>query len=109
MLHPERPLFAFAAALLILAPTPWHWKTRNIATLSMIAWIFMDNVLLGINSSIWAGHSRILAVGWCDFGLYPKSHDSLLTLTMAQPQRLLLVLISGFQRLFFAWLCILSV
>jgi pheromone a factor receptor len=63
-----RALGAFASAFLVLVPTPWHWRTRNSGTLSMIAWLFIINMILAINASIWADNVRISAVPWCDLG-----------------------------------------
>lgn len=66
MEHPELPIFSFLAALLVLIPLPWHWRARNIATLSIIVWLFLVDIIYGVNSLIWAGNSRATALVWCD-------------------------------------------
>ncbi|KXN83187.1 Pheromone B beta 1 receptor [Leucoagaricus sp. SymC.cos] len=66
MRYPERPIFTFLAAVLVLIPLPWHWRARNIATVSLITWLFVVNVIYCINSIIWAGNVRNIAPAWCD-------------------------------------------
>jgi hypothetical protein len=34
----------------------------------MIAWLFIINMIMGINASMWADNDRISAVPWCDLG-----------------------------------------
>ncbi|KAI0632780.1 pheromone A receptor-domain-containing protein [Trametes polyzona] len=57
---------AFLAAVLVLIPLPWHWRARNIPTLSLIAWLFMINVAHGVNVILWWGNLKIRVVVWCD-------------------------------------------
>ncbi|KAF7343707.1 Pheromone receptor [Mycena sanguinolenta] len=66
------PIGAFLACALLLVPLPWHWRTRNIPTLSMIAWLFMSNFTHGINAIIWSGRIHDVAPIWCD--IVTKSH-----------------------------------
>nr|QQL12042.1 mating-type protein ste3.3 [Hypsizygus marmoreus] len=66
MHHVELPIGAFVSALLVLIPLPWHWRARNVPTLSIIAWLFISNVIFGVNSVVWAGNVRIVAPVWCD-------------------------------------------
>jgi pheromone a factor receptor len=68
MIHIELPIGAFLAAALVLVPLPWHWRARNVATLSLIAWLFVLNLIYGVNASIWAGNFKILVPVWCDIG-----------------------------------------
>nr|GAT45148.1 pheromone receptor Rcb2 B44 [Mycena chlorophos] len=60
------PLGAFVGALLVLVPLPWHWRARNVPTLSIIAWLFISNIVLAVNSIVWAGSIEIRAEVWCD-------------------------------------------
>ncbi|KDQ50566.1 hypothetical protein JAAARDRAFT_141725 [Jaapia argillacea MUCL 33604] len=60
------PILAFLAALLVLLPLPHHWKARNIATLTMIGWLSVSNMIFGINSILWANKVDIKLVVWCD-------------------------------------------
>ncbi|KAI0350982.1 fungal pheromone STE3G-protein-coupled receptor [Trametes cingulata] len=57
---------SFLAAVLVLVPLPWHWRARNIPTLSLIAWLFMVNVAHGVNVILWWGNLEIKLVIWCD-------------------------------------------
>ncbi|KAI0315013.1 GPCR fungal pheromone mating factor, partial [Amylostereum chailletii] len=62
----ELPIGAFIAAFVVLIPSSWHWRARSIPTLSMIAWLFLDNLILGINSIIWSGNVKPVVPLWCD-------------------------------------------
>lgn len=66
MEHPELPIFSFLAAVLVLVPLPWHWQARNTATLSIITWLFVADVIFGVNSLIWAGNVKDITPIWCD-------------------------------------------
>ncbi|KZV82019.1 fungal pheromone STE3G-protein-coupled receptor [Exidia glandulosa HHB12029] len=66
MNHYELPVGAFLAVVLALLPLPWHWKARNVATLSLIAWLVVVNLCRGVNSIIWLDNVRIHAHWWCD-------------------------------------------
>ncbi|KAJ7088261.1 pheromone A receptor-domain-containing protein [Mycena epipterygia] len=57
---------AFIASALVLVPLPWHWRARNIPTLSIIAWLFLCNLTYGVNAIIWAGNVDIVLPVWCD-------------------------------------------
>ncbi|KAJ7182510.1 fungal pheromone STE3G-protein-coupled receptor [Mycena crocata] len=65
-MHPELAIGAFLASSLVLVPLPWHWRARNIATLSMIAWLFVANLTYAINSIIWADNLNVVVPVWCD-------------------------------------------
>ncbi|KAG9217556.1 hypothetical protein CCMSSC00406_0008483 [Pleurotus cornucopiae] len=65
-MHFELPLGAFIAATIVLIPLPWHWRARNVPTLSIIGWLFLSNLTFGINSIIWADNVLDVATIWCD-------------------------------------------
>ncbi|KAJ2936220.1 hypothetical protein H1R20_g874, partial [Candolleomyces eurysporus] len=65
-LHPEFAPIAFIAAFSLLLPLPWHWRARNVATLSIIAWLFASNMIFAIDAVIWADNVRVVAEVWCD-------------------------------------------
>ncbi|KAJ3521488.1 hypothetical protein NMY22_g12298 [Coprinellus aureogranulatus] len=65
-LHPEFPPIAFLAALSLLLPLPWHWRAQNVATLSIIAWLFTSNVIYGVDAAIWGDNGNIVGLVWCD-------------------------------------------
>jgi pheromone a factor receptor len=54
--YPQYPIISFICALIILLPVSSHWKARNVATLSMIAWLFVINVTRFINTLVWANN-----------------------------------------------------
>lgn len=72
MQYPELPICAFLAALLVLVPFPWHWRARNVATLSVMAWLFVVNLIYGVNAIIWAGNVNNPAPVWCDISASPS-------------------------------------
>ncbi|TFY78497.1 hypothetical protein EWM64_g5515 [Hericium alpestre] len=65
-MHAELPVGAFLAASAVLLPLPWHWRARNVPTLSIIAWLFVSNLIYGVNTSVWFDNARIIAPVWCD-------------------------------------------
>nr|AAO17256.1 pheromone receptor [Coprinopsis cinerea] len=65
-LHPEFAPVAIIACLLLLLPLPWHWRARNVATLSMIFWLFVSNLIFAVNAIIWGDNVKIVAQVWCD-------------------------------------------
>lgn len=69
-MHTELPVAAFIAAGLVLVPLPWHWRARNIATVSIIVWLFVSNIIYAINSIIWAGNVAASALVWCDISKF---------------------------------------
>ena len=73
-MHAELPVGAFVAALLVLVPLPWHWRACNVATVSIIAWLFVSNIVYAINSIIWAGNVEDSAPVWCDISEFDLSH-----------------------------------
>ncbi|KAK7680869.1 hypothetical protein QCA50_016179 [Cerrena zonata] len=66
MIHPEFPFVAFLSAALVLVPLPWHWRAGNVATLSIIAWLFVVNVIYGVDAVIWGDTLVPTLAIWCD-------------------------------------------
>ncbi|TFY56930.1 hypothetical protein EVJ58_g7330 [Rhodofomes roseus] len=56
----------FIAAILVLLPSPSHWRARNVATLALIAWLFVVDLIYGVNTIVWAGNVEVRIVVWCD-------------------------------------------
>ncbi|KAK7435122.1 Pheromone B beta 1 receptor [Stygiomarasmius scandens] len=65
-MHPEFAPVAFIAAASLGLAVPWHWRARNVATLSIIAWLFVCNVIYGVDALIWSDNLRIVVPVWCD-------------------------------------------
>jgi len=51
---------------LVLIPLPWHWKARNVATLSIIIWLALINVVRGVNALVWSSSVVVKYPVWCD-------------------------------------------
>ncbi|KAF5329526.1 hypothetical protein D9619_009306 [Psilocybe cf. subviscida] len=66
MRYPQLPIFSLLAAVLVLIPLPWHWRARNVATLALIFWLSVVNLIYGVNSLIWAGNVDYRIPVWCD-------------------------------------------
>ncbi|KAI0752090.1 GPCR fungal pheromone mating factor [Fomes fomentarius] len=65
-MHHELPVASILAAILVLIPTPWHWRAGNVATLAMIVWLFAVNVIYAVDSLIWSHTVARVAIVWCD-------------------------------------------
>ncbi|KAF8164572.1 pheromone A receptor-domain-containing protein [Mycena galopus ATCC 62051] len=39
-----------------------HWRTHNVPTLSIIAWLFVSNIILGVNAIIWRQTIEVAAL-----------------------------------------------
>ncbi|PPQ94357.1 hypothetical protein CVT25_000685 [Psilocybe cyanescens] len=65
-MRPELAPVAFISAFSLILAIPWHWRTGNVATLSIIAWLFITNMIYAIDAVIWAGNVSIVATVWCD-------------------------------------------
>ncbi|CAE7191323.1 unnamed protein product [Rhizoctonia solani] len=65
-MRPELAVVSFICTVLVLIPLPWHWRSRNIPTLSFIFWLTVVNIPRGINAIIWAGNTKDHAPVWCD-------------------------------------------
>lgn len=68
-MHPELPYLAFIAAALVLVPVPWNWRARNVATLSIITWLFVIDVIYGVDAVVWRHNVNIVVPVWCDISM----------------------------------------
>lgn len=68
MLHPELPFVSFLCAVLVLIPLPFHWQAGTVSTLCIVAWLFVCNVINGVNTVLWRNDVIIRATTWCDVG-----------------------------------------
>jgi pheromone a factor receptor len=66
MQHPDFVFWSFAGFLLVILPAPWHWRARNIATLSLIFWVGLANLTVFVNTVVWADNYRDHTPVWCD-------------------------------------------
>ena len=60
---------ALIAAVLVLIPLPSHCRARNVAILSLIAWLFVVDLIYGVNTIVWAGNVEVRIVVWCDISM----------------------------------------
>nr|ANB67024.1 pheromone receptor [Agrocybe salicacicola] len=65
-MHLELPIASFICAVLSLAPLPWHWRAGTVPTVSIALWLFVSNLINGVNTIVWAGNVRIVSPIWCD-------------------------------------------
>ncbi len=65
-MHREFAPVTFLAALSLVLPLPWHWRVGNVATLSIICWLFIMNVIYGVDALVWANNVDIVVPVWCD-------------------------------------------
>ncbi|KAL4061745.1 GPCR fungal pheromone mating factor [Scleroderma citrinum] len=66
MQPPSLPFSAFLAAILVIIPLPWHWRARNVGTLAIMIWLFVMNIIYGVNIIVWTGNVDNPAPVWCD-------------------------------------------
>lgn len=69
--HPQYPIISFICTIIILLPISSHWKARNVATLSMIAWLFVINLVRFVDTLVWANNVVTRLVIWCDISEWP--------------------------------------
>jgi pheromone a factor receptor len=50
--HPEYLVPSVFALVAALYPLPWHLRTRNIATVSMIFWMTLLNIVHTVNCKL---------------------------------------------------------
>ncbi|WVR04395.1 hypothetical protein IAU60_001397 [Kwoniella sp. DSM 27419] len=80
MRHPDYPFWASAALIIVALPAPWHFRARNIATLSLILWLTLANLCTFVNTIIWKDNYDDCNPIWCDI-----SSRILLLLNFALP------------------------
>ncbi|KAI0789248.1 putative pheromone receptor STE3.3, partial [Abortiporus biennis] len=62
----ELPILSFICLALLVALIPLHFKSRNVAILSIIFWLLAGNIIQGVNSIIWARDAHVRGTPWCD-------------------------------------------
>jgi pheromone a factor receptor len=56
----------FFAAVLVLLPLPWLWRTRNYPAIILIAWLSTTNLIYWIDAIVWAHSVKIVGAVYCD-------------------------------------------
>ncbi|KAK0480433.1 GPCR fungal pheromone mating factor [Armillaria luteobubalina] len=65
-MYAELPAVSFLCAFLVLVPLPWHWRAGTVPTIAITFWLFLGNLMNGVNSAVWTDNVRIVAPVWCD-------------------------------------------
>ncbi|KAI0053506.1 fungal pheromone STE3G-protein-coupled receptor [Auriscalpium vulgare] len=65
----ELPAFSFLSVVFILLILPGQLKSNNIPAVSIIAWLFVCNLIHGVNAILWANNVDIRASAWCDLAV----------------------------------------
>jgi len=65
-MRPEFAPIAFIAAFSLVLPLPWHWRAGNVATLSIMFWLFLANMIYAIDAVVWSDNINIVGTVWCD-------------------------------------------
>lgn len=66
MARPELAAVSFIATILVLIPFSWHWRARNIATITTMLWLAWGNLTHFINAILWKGNVIVKAQVYCD-------------------------------------------
>ncbi|ODN96435.1 hypothetical protein L198_04149 [Cryptococcus wingfieldii CBS 7118] len=66
MRHPDYPVWNFLALVLVLLPAPWHWRAKNIATMALVLWLAICNLVGFVNTLVWANDYIDRSPIWCD-------------------------------------------
>ena len=64
--YPQLPAGALITAVLVLIPLPLHWRTRNVATIAIITWLFAVDIVSAVNAIIWTRNLSQSTAVWCD-------------------------------------------
>ena len=57
-LYPAVPIMNFLAMVSLLLLIPGFWKTRIVALVALVGWIFLGNLLYFIGMIYWRGHTN---------------------------------------------------
>lgn len=62
------PIISFLALILVLLPLRWHWRTKNIATLTLAFWLAEANFFAGISTIAWRDNVEKKLISLCNIG-----------------------------------------
>jgi hypothetical protein len=57
-LYPALPIVNFLPMVSLLLLIPGFWKTRMVALVALVGWIFLGNLLYFIGMIHWRGHTN---------------------------------------------------
>ncbi|RPD76924.1 STE3-domain-containing protein [Lentinus tigrinus ALCF2SS1-7] len=65
-MHTELPVVSFLCMGLLLLLSPIYLHTRNVAAISLAAWLVVCNLVHGVNALLWSGNDDVHVPAWCD-------------------------------------------
>jgi Pheromone A receptor len=57
-LYPAIPIMNFLAMVSMLLLLPGFWKTRIVALVALVGWLFITNLVYFISTIHWRGHTN---------------------------------------------------
>lgn len=74
MRHPDYPIWSLVCLILVILPSPWHWRARNISTIGLIFWMALYHCLVFINTLLWADNYADSAPIWSEISALLMQH-----------------------------------
>jgi hypothetical protein len=68
---PTPAVLTFVAVVLVILPLPWHYRTKNVATLSIAFWLAQGNIFQAINAIAWMDNVKVKYLVYCNIGQLP--------------------------------------
>lgn len=67
-------IISFLSFILVLIPLRWHWRTKNIAALSMALWLAEANLFNAIATAAWSDNVEVRLARFCNIGecIHPR-------------------------------------
>ncbi|KAI0694922.1 pheromone A receptor-domain-containing protein [Cerioporus squamosus] len=62
----ELPVVSFLCMGLLLILSPAFLHSRNVALISLAAWLVLCNLVHGVNALLWSGNDNVHVPAWCD-------------------------------------------
>ena len=62
------PVVSFVCMGLLVLLAPVFVRSRNVAVISLVAWLICCNLVHGIDTILWAGNDAVHVPVWCDIG-----------------------------------------
>ena len=58
----------FLGMCAVILPASWHWRARNVATFTLICWLFLANLVGFVDCIVWNDRFTDLNPVWSDIG-----------------------------------------
>lgn len=66
----ELPTFSFLSVALLILILPGHIDSSSIPSVTILSWLFVCNLIHGVNSVLWSGNQAVHLTPWCDIGIF---------------------------------------